>query len=489
MSKRAKPYRPEPSDHVKKSQVALPQPGFVPVHQNLAAIDIASEVHYVSVPEDRDEASVRTFNCLTTGLKAMADWLRKCDIERVVMEATGVYFVPVFEFLQDSGFTVSLVRGGAARDIAGKKTDVADAVWLRTVYSCGLIRDCFVPDKELSVLRWYWRLRSDHVKGCAEHILRMQKALELMNVQLHKVLSDVSGVSGMSIIRAVVAGERDPDNLAGMVKSGVKHDRATFVAALTGHYRDEHVFALAQAVESYDFFQRQICDCDARLAQALAKLETRQPPCGPDKGDANPDGPPATRKPSQISRRRNQPHFDLKQELARVVGVDVTVLPGIDAMTAQTVFSECGYDLAAFETEHKLSSFLGLSPNNRITGGKVKSSRTRKVASRAATALRVAALSLFRGNSALAAFSRRMRARLGPAKAVTATAHKLAVLLFRMVRYGQDYVDQGQQQYEEQYRQQQRKALLKQARRLGLALVDSATGCIVEPTVASGCAA
>jgi len=176
----------------------------------LAAIDIASEVHYVSVPEDRDERHVRTFHCLTPGLQEMADWLRQCRIERVVMEATGVYFVPVFEFLQDSGFTVRLVRGGAARDIAGKKTDVADAVWLRTVYSCGLIHDCFVPDKELSVLRWYWRLRADQVQGCAEHTLRMHKALELMNVQLHKVLSDVTGVSGMAIIRAIIAGERDP---------------------------------------------------------------------------------------------------------------------------------------------------------------------------------------------------------------------------------------------------------------------------------------
>jgi transposase len=476
-----KPYRSEPPAGLKKLQPAIPQPGFVPVHENLAAIDIASAVHYVSVPEDRDERHVRTFNCLTPGLQELADWLRQCRIERVVMEATGVYFVPVFEFLQDSGFTVRLVRGGAAKDIAGKKTDVADAVWLRAVYSCGLIRDCFVPDKELSVLRWYWRLRADQVKGCAEHTLRMHKALELMNVQLHKVLSDVTGMSGMAIIRAIIAGERDPSTLANLVKSGVKHSRDTFVAALTGHYRDEHVFALSQAVEAYDFFQRQIRDCDAKLAEALANLESKQPPPASGSSDDTAQKPPTRKSSGAVSRRRNQPHFDLKLELARVVGVDVTVLPGIDAMTAQTVFSECGYDLGSFETEHKFSSFLGLSPNNRITGGKVKSRRTKKVVSRAATALRVSAQSLLRGNSALAAFCRRMRARVGPAKAITATAHKLAVLLFRMVRYGQDYVDHGQQQYEEQYRKQQRAWLLKQARRLGMTVVDTATGSVVEP--------
>lgn len=485
MPKHAKPYRPEPSNQAKKSHADFQQPGFVPVHENLAAIDIASEVHYVSVPEDRDEVSVRTFNCLTPGLEAMAVWLRQCDIAHVVMEATGVYFVPVFEFLQDRGFTVSLVRGGAARDIAGKKTDVADAVWLRTVYSCGLIRDCFVPDKELSALRWYWRLRADQVKGCAEHTLRMHKALELMNVQLHKVLSDVTGISGMAIIRAIIAGQRDPSTLADLVKYGVKHDHDTFVAALSGHYRDEHVFALAQAVEAYDFFQRQIRDCDAKIEQAFAGLQSRQPSQASGSGDDAAPKPPSGKSSAAVSRRRNQPHFDLKLELARVVGVDVTVLPGVDAMTAQTVFSECGYDLGSFENEGKFSSFLGLSPNNRITGGKVKSRRSRKVASRAAIALRIAALSLLRGKSALSAFCRRMRARLGPAKAITATAHKLAVLLFRMVRYGQDYVDQGQQAYEQQYRQQQRAWLLRQARRLGLAVVDNTTGSLAQPIACS----
>lgn len=448
------------------------------LHQDVAAIDIGSEEHVVSVPEDRDTEHIRTFGCTTPQLAEMADWLSRCGIRRVVMEATGVYFVPVFEFLQDRGFATALVDGREVRNVPGK-TDAGDSHWIRTVYSYGLVRECFLPDKEQAVIRTYWRQRGEHVAGCAQAILHMHKALEQMNVQLHKVLSDVSGVAGMAVIHAIASGERDPETLAAQVKTRVRRTPAEFVAALTGHYRDEHVFALSQAVEAHQFFQRQMQACDVRIASVLAQVAPKGPDV-PNGGEPTAQGATtAMPKTSPQQRRKNQPYFELKAELIRITGVDATTLPGIDVLTAQTIYSECGYDLASFANEACFSSWLGLCPNNRKTGGKVRRTHTKKVSSRAATAFRVAAQSLHRSRSAIGAFARRMRGNLGPAKGITATAHKLAILFFRLVRYGHKYVEIGAEQYEEQYRQRQHKMLERQARKLGYHLVQTETGVLV----------
>ena len=313
----------------------------------------------------------------------------------------------------------------------------------------------------------------------------MQKALEQMNVQLHKVLSDLSGVSGMTILRAILAGERDPAVLAALVNRRVKAGRETILKALTGDYHDEQVFALRQAVELYDLFGQKIADCDRQIEAYVTSLPAKTPPAS-DPAPAEPspasDGssPPAPKTPTApASRRKNQPHFDLAAELVRVSGVDLTRIEGIGALTAQTVFAEAGWDLKAFPSEKHFSSWLGLCPNRKVTGGKVKSSRTRKVRHRLAKALCVAAQSLHHSKSALGAFLRRMKGRLGIEKAITATAHKLACRIYRMLKYGQDYVEQGQAEYERKYQERVLLQLKKKAAALGLDLVARGTGEVV----------
>jgi len=431
------------------------------IHRNAAAIDIGSRHHYVAVPAERCAQAVQNFGCLTPDLHRMAQWLQSCEISSVAMEATGVYWIPVAQMLEEYGLEVLLVDARNVRSVAGRKSDVLDCQWLQELHSYGLLQGAFRPQLAMQPLRTYWRQRGTLVQECAKQLNRMQKALEQMNLQLHKVLSDISGVTGMRIIRAIVAGERDPQTLAKMRHSGVKSSAETVAQALTGNYRGDHLFTLEQALESYDFLHQQIRACDARIQDCMQQFQAHP-------ASESPTPPP---KPKKTSRRKNQPHFDLRQELHRILGVDLTRIDGIDTLTAQTVITEQGYDMSKFPTEKHFTSHLGLCPNNRITGGKVKRRRTRRVQSRAATALRVAAQSLHHSKSALGAYLRRMKARLGPAKAITATARKLAVLIYRLLKYGQNYVDLGQENYELRYRLQRQKSLAKQAQSLGYKLV------------------
>lgn len=440
------------------SKVKVEKKSLRKMHADAAGIDIGSRVHYVSVPEDRCDEPVRNFGCLTPDLLEMAKWLKSCGISTVAMESTGVYWIPVARVLEEHGLEVVLADARNVRSVPGRKSDVQDCQWIQELHSYGLLKAAFRPTKELEILRSYWRHRASLVQGCASEIHHMQKALEQMNLQLHKVISDISGVTGMKIIRAIVDGERDPRILAKMRHESVKSNEETIAKALTGHYREDHLFALRQAVESYDFIQDRIRECDARIEQHLTTFETH----------LQSQTRAAKRRKS---RRKNQPYFDLRAELIRILGVDLTSIDGIDALTAMTVISEQGFDMSLFPTEKHFTSHLGLCPNNRVTGGKVKRRRTRKVDSRAATALRVAAQALHSSKSALGAFSRRMKARLGPAKATTATARKLAVLIYRMLKHGQDYVDQGQELYEQHYQLQRERGLAKQAQALGFQLV------------------
>jgi len=300
----------------------------------------------------------------------------------------------------------------------------------------------------------------------AMQIHLMHKSLEQMNLQLHKVLSDVTGVTGMKILKAILAGERDPVVLAQMRHPLVKSSEDTIAQALTGDWRAEHLFVLRQAVELYEIYQEKIAACDREIEKYMQSLDAR--------ADAE-DLEPREKGP----RRKNQPHFDLRGQLYALTGTDLTRIDAIDAMTAQTVISECGIDMSRFATEKHYSSWLGLCPNHVITGGKVRRRRTRRVRNRAAQALRVAAQSLHRSKTALGAYYRRMRSRLGPAKAITATAHKLAILIYRMLKYGMDYVDQGQQAYEKQYQERTRKLLAKRVKQMGYAMVDLQTGELV----------
>ena len=436
------------------------------VHPNAAGIDVGSRKHYVAIPAECTDQTIRHFGCLTPDLHEMAKWLKQHAVDTVAMESTGVYWIPVAQVLDHYGIEVNLVDARAAKNVPGRKSDVQDCQWLQELHTFGLLRAAFRPTNEMVVLRSYWRHRKELVKAAAEHIHLMQKSLELMNLQLHKVISDITGVTGMKIIRAIVAGQRDPKVLAQMRHQSIKSSEETIAKALTGDWREEHLFTLQQALEGYDFQHRQIAACDQRIERYLHTL--------PSEKDVE-----ESSKRGKGRRRKNQVHFDLRSELHRISGVDLTTIDSIDVLTAQTVISECGYDMSRFPTEKHFSSWLGLSPNNVITGGKVRRRGTRKVTNRAADALRVAAQSLHRSQTALGAFYRRSKSRLGAPKAITATAHKLAVLIYRMLKYGMTYVDQGQEAYERQYQESLLRSLKKRARQMGYEMVSIESGEVV----------
>ena len=440
-----------------------------PVHLNAAGIDIGARRHYVAVPADRDQQPIQSFGCLTPDLHDMAKWLRACRIETVAIESTGVYWVPVVAVLEKYGLEVKLVDAYRVKNVPGRKTDVQDCQWLQELHSFGLLAGAFRPDQEIAVLRSYWRHREGLVESCSRQIHLMQKALEQMNLQLHKVISDITGVTGMRIIRSIISGQRDPLVLAQMKHPLVKSSHETIAKALTGEYREEHLFALQQAVELYDIYQQKILACDQKIAHYMDSFESK----------ADPKDLTTKPKRKPTSRRKNQPGFDLRTHLYQMTGVDLTQIDGIDTMTAQTVICECGFDMSAFPSEKHFSSWLGLCPNNRITGGKVFKTKTRRVHNRAAKALRLAAQSLHHSKTSLGAFYRRMRAHLGAPKAITATAHKLAILIYRMLKFGMDYVDKGQQYYEQQYQQRVIENLRKRAQQMGYEIRPTQPGDLV----------
>lgn len=447
------------------------QSPFERVNWNAAGIDIGSEAHYVAVGADKDGQPVRIFGCYTSDLKAMASWLLSCGIETVALESTGVYWINVYQMLVEHGLEVKVVNARHVRNVPGRKSDVMDCQWLQELHTYGLLSGSFVPDRAIGVLRSYWRHRENLVQAAASQTHLMQKALELMNIQLHKALTDITGKTGMSIVRAIVQGERDTVKLAQMRHRLVKSSADEMAKALEGHYREEHLFALKQSLHLYDTYRVMILECDEQIAAYMKTLEARV-------RDAEP-GPSSSNSSKKRSRRKNEPAFDLRAELLRVAGVDLTKIDGLDALTVQTIISECGLDMSRFPTEKNFASWLGLCPNNRITGGKVKKTRTKKVKNRAAQAFRLAAQSLSRSKTAIGAFLRRMKQRLGKPQAITATAHKIARLFYRMLKHGESYVDIGQQAYEKQYQERVMRSLINRAKIMGFELVCSKTGEVV----------
>lgn len=449
----------------------IPKPGSVSpafplVNPNAAGIDLGSRKHFVAVPEDRDARPVREFGCYTAQLEDMARWLKGCGIETIAMEATGVYWVPVFEILESHGFEVLLVDARQVKNLTGRKTDAVDCQWIRHLHRYGLLSAAFRPKAEICEMRAYWRQRCNLVESASREIQLMQKALEQMNVQLHKAVSDITGKTGMSIIRAIVQGERDPHILARMRYGRLKASREELAQALTGNYRPEHLFALEQALEGYDFIHQQIDSCDRRLEAYMKALPGKTPAV-------------ATTK-SRSARRKNQPHFDLRAEQIRIAGVDLTRIPSIDTLTVQNVLTEVGPDVSRFPTEGNFASWATLCPNNRKTGGKIRSRRTRKSTHRLADALRVAAQALSRSKTALGADYRRLRARIGPPKAITAFAHKLARIIYRMLKYGEEYVERGQKAAEARTERRSLKTLTRLANELGYGLILKQTGEILD---------
>ncbi len=399
-----------------------------------AGIDVGSEHHFVAVPEALDEESVQNFGCFTGDLNRLADWLIRIGIQTVVMESTGVYWIPLYEVLEERGLEVLLVNAKHVKNVPGRKTDVLDCQWLQQLHTFGLLKGAFRPPEEICALRSMMRQRDKLTETNASNIQHLQKALRLMNLLLDNVVSDVAGVTGLRIIRAIVAGERDGKTLAAYRDGRCKRSEKEIAQSLEGHYREEHVFALTQALELFDFYLEKISECDQMIERQLDRFE-----CKADSG--------ADIK-SVIRGDRRGLNFQAGQSLYRMTGVDLTRLDGISEMTALKVLSETGIDMSPWKTEKHFCSWMTLSPGSRKSGVKVLSSKTVPSANRAAAALRMAAYTLSNSKSALGAYYRRMRSRLGAPKAITATAHKLARLIYRMLKYGTEYVDQGQDYYE-----------------------------------------
>jgi transposase len=438
-------------------------PEFRRVNLNAAGIDVGSGSHYVAVGEGRDAEGrdVRQFGAFTSDLEALADWLTRCGIETVAMESTGVYWIPLFELLSERGFAVKLVDPRQLKHVPGRKTDILDCQWIQQLHTFGLLAAAFRPDDEICVLRSYLRQRAMLVTYASQHIQHMQKALDQMNVKLVLVVSDIAGVTGLAIIRAILAGQRDAGELAKLRDRRCKSDEETIAAALHGHWRPEHVFELRQALELFEFYRQQITACEQEIAGQLTRFEDKS------------SGQPLPAKLGRRTPRRSELGFDARQHLHRLTGVDLTRIDGIDTNTALKIVSEIGLDMSRWPTEKQFASWLGLSPGSKVSGGKTLSSRTKPSANRAAAALRLAAGSLYHSNSALGAFYRRMKARLGAAKAITATAHKLACLVYRILRFGTEYVDRGQDYYEQRYQSRVVSNLTRRARELGYTLVKS----------------
>ena len=433
------------------------------VHPDAAGIDIGGGEHWVAISPERDEQPVRCFECYTADLEQMADWLLARGVRSVAMQSTGVYWMPVFEILQQRGMEVYLVNARHTKNLPGRKSDIAECQWLLKLHTFGLLNNSFQPRDAVRAVRTLWRHRSSLVAQAGSAIQRMQKALIEMNIQLSNVLSDLSGVSGMAIMQAILAGERDTQKLAALADPQVKASKAVIAKSLQGNWREELLFVLSQEVEIYRGCQDQIAACDQKLQQLLRGMDSK----------ADLTTQPIGRRPKGKRARGNAPKtFDLRTELYRLTGVDWSQVDGIDVQVAQTVIAEVGTVMDAFPSEKHFSNWLGLCPTNETSGGKVLKRRTPKVVNRAKVAFRQAASALLKSNSYLGAQYRRLRTRLGAPKAITAMARKLACLFYRLLTKGQQYVDKGAQYYESRHREQQIRSVVKRATQLGLQIIQ-----------------
>jgi len=454
-----------------QQQLHSADPGLQIVHSDAAGIDVGSRSHFVAVPAGRDPQPVREFGSWTADLQRLAAWLQACHIRTVAMQSTGVYWIALQEVLEQAGLEVYLVNARGTKNLPGRKSDVQECQWLLKLHTYGLLRNSFRPPEQIRAIRTIWRLRDRLVRDAGRAIQQMQKALTSMNIQLANTISDLSGVTGLAIIRAILNGQRDPRQLARLRDPRIQATEEEVAASLDGHWREDILFELQQVVEAYDFYQKQMAACDRRLQQYLAALpEAKQP-------SAVPDGEPSrhpTKKPRHSqSRRKNQPAFPLEAELHRIFGVDLTRIDGINILTAQVILSELGTDLSAFPNEAAFSSWLELAPRRDITGGKVIKQKSRESKNRVANALRMAAEALSHSDSYLGARYRRLRARMEGPKAVKAMARYLACLVYRLLTKGQDYIDRGAAYFEAKRTQRDLLSLHRKAAQMGMRLVPA----------------
>ena len=430
------------------------------IEPNAAGIDLVATQIFVAVPPECDPDPVRCFNTFTEDLEKLADWLQQCQIRTVAMESTGVYWIPLFQILEKRKIEVCLVDAHHVKNVPGKKTDVEDCQWIQHLHACGLLRGSFRPVDEICAIRSLWRHRDNLIELATIHLQHMQKALDQMNVQLHHVISDLAGTTGLAIVDAILAGERDPRKLAQLRDWRIRASEETIIKSLAGDYREEHLFTLRQSLESYRHYQDLIHKVDARVKEMMPGIPSKV---------ADGEKQPKEKNPRKTPWRNEPPQ--LRDDLYRAFGVDLTQVPGINTLTAQMLFTEVGPDLSRFATAAAFCSWLRLCPNPKISGGQVLSSRTRPTRNRAALALRMGAQGLHHSQSFLGDYFRRMKARMGTPKAMTAAAHKLARIVYHMVTKQQEYDTTVFQDQERRTQDRKRAKLYAQAKELGLQLL------------------
>jgi transposase len=430
-----------------------------PINPDAAGIDVGATSHFVAVPTDRDENPIREFKSFTEDLYALSDWLKQCGIKTIAMESTGVYWIPLYELLEEKGFEVKLVDARQIKNVSGRKSDVSDCQWIQQLHTYGLLNGAFRPTEAICALRTYVRQRHMLIQYASSHIQHMHKALTQMNLQIHHVISDITGVTGMKIVGSILAGERNPKQLAQHRDYRCKSSIETIEAALTGHYREEHLFMLKQSLELYKYYQEKIVQCDEEIDVKLSQFASHNLSKDPERSNKK-------------SKCKNMPHVDLEGQLMRLTGINLIEIPGVNTLTALSLIGEIGLDMTRWKNAKQFASWLGLCPDNKISGGKFLGSKTKASANRAANSLRMAATTLLHSATALGAFLRRLRTRIGPAKAITATAHKLAKIIYNMLRYGIAYKEIGQDYYENQYRERVVKNLKNKAEKFGFILME-----------------
>jgi len=439
----------------------LPLDSLACVYPNAAGLDIGAREIVAAVPPDRTTTPVRAFATFTPDLHQLVEWLIQSGIDTVAMESTGVYWVPIYELLEQNGIKPFLVNARHVKTVPGRKSDWNDAQWLQKLHALGLLQGSFRPDAEMCVLRTLLRHRAELIQHRAPHILHMQKALKLMNLQLPEVLTNIVGVTGQAILRAIVAGERDALQLARLRQPNCQSTTADIVKALTGDWREEQVFVLKQSLELFDYYTQKITECDHQIEQQFSTMKPRF--------DSTP--PPATVPRVKRTQQKNQPNYDAQTYLLHLTGIDLTAVTGISGSSAQTILSEIGTDMSRWPTVKHFCSWLGLAPHNDISGGQVLHARTLKVGNRAAQALRQSVQSVARSDSAYGAYFRAMRARLGPQQAAVATAHKLARVIYHLLKYRDAFQAESAEEYERQRQDRELKYLKRRANKFGYQLM------------------
>lgn len=418
------------------------------VNAHAAGIDIGDTIHAVAVPEDRDEKRVRTFGTMTCDLQLIVEWLQKCKIETVAMESTGVYWKPLFSMLSRAGFEVLLVNARQVRNVTGRKNDEDDAMWIQKLHSCGLLKSCYLPEDEQEALRTLVRFRRALIQDCSRFVLRMQKSLELMNIKIHTIISDITGQTGTAIIEAIISGERKAESFLPFVGKGIKADQDTIVKSLQGNWRDEHLYTLEEAYNFYKYYKQRITANDRQIELTLQQYEAYK-----NGGEIKTDTA-ASKRQNKKRKDKNHPRFDVRGYLERIHGVDVLAIYGLSETGGLEVLAETGTNMSKWENDKHFISWLNLCSNNKISGGKVISTaRLKKKPNPAAQAFKSAANAVQKSDHWLGDYFRRMKAKGGNKYAVIATAHKLAGIYYKMVRYKQEFKPVDLTEYHQKYKQ------------------------------------